>query len=66
MDARIDQFMSVTGASREVANSMLEACNGDVQLAISIHLESGDHSHNTDISTSGGSSNSDNRSYEEM
>lgn len=38
----IKQFMTVTGASRDVAKSMLEACNGNVELAISMHLDGGD------------------------
>lgn len=65
MDTEIDQFMSVTGASREVANRMLEACSGDVELAISIHLESSGHNHH-DISTPGGQSSNSDKSYEEM
>ena len=66
MDTKIEQFMSVTGASREVATSMLEACSGDVGLAISIHLESGGNSHDNLPAPPGSYSNSDNRSYEEM
>ena len=37
----IRQFMSVTGAKRNVAVSMLEACGGNLELAISMHIENG-------------------------
>ena len=40
----VKQFMTVTGASKDVATSMLEACNGNVELAISMHLDGGDSS----------------------
>lgn len=36
----IDQFISVTGASKEIARSLLEACNGNLEMAIEMHLDS--------------------------
>ena len=35
----LDQFMSVTGVDRDVASSLLEACNWNVELAIDMHLD---------------------------
>ena len=36
----IEQFVNVTGASEEIARSMLEACNGNLEMAIEMHLDS--------------------------
>ena len=36
----IDQFVSVTGTSKKIAKSMLEACNGNLEMAIEMHLDS--------------------------
>ena len=41
MDTGISQFVAVTGASSEVAKRLLEACGGNLDLAINMHLESG-------------------------
>ena len=41
MDTKIGQFVSITGASAEVARNMLEACGGNLDLAINMQLESG-------------------------
>ena len=47
MDAeKLEQFVSVTGAPREVARGLLEACGGNLDLAINMHLESGGGSAN--------------------
>jgi len=35
------QFISVTGASEEVAQNMLEACNNELDMAIGMYLDSG-------------------------
>ena len=35
----LEQFMSVTNATREVASSLLEACDWNVDLAIEMYLE---------------------------
>ena len=37
--AKLEQFVSVTGASWEVARSLLEACGGNLDLAINMHLK---------------------------
>lgn len=39
MDEKIKQFVSVTGASVETASSLLEACGGNLDLAVSMHME---------------------------
>ena len=39
-DQKIQQFTSITGAPVEEAKSLLEACNGDVNMAVSMHLDS--------------------------
>lgn len=36
----IEQFVSVTGTSKKIAKSMLEACNGNLEMAIEMHLDS--------------------------
>ena len=41
MDAKVSQFVAITGASREVAMRLLEACGNNLDLAINMHLESG-------------------------
>ena len=47
MDAeKLEQFISVTGAPRDVARGLLEACGGNLDLAINMHLESGGESAN--------------------
>ena len=46
MDEKIKQFVSVTGAREETASSLLEACGGNLDLAVSMHMEG-------DASTSG-------------
>ena len=41
MDQKIHQFMSVTGSSEDIARTYLEACAGDITMAIGMHLENG-------------------------
>lgn len=41
MEDKIDQFVAITGADRNVAVGMLEACNGNIDLAVEMHLDSG-------------------------
>ena len=38
----VEQFMSITGAGKDTAISMLEACSGNIQLAVDMYLESND------------------------
>lgn len=54
MDANVSQFMAVTGASSDVAVRLLEACSGNLDLAINMHLESGE----SPVPTSAGASTS--------
>lgn len=36
----VSQFVNVTGASKDIARSLLEACNGNLEMAIEMHLDS--------------------------
>ncbi|XP_061187541.1 UBX domain-containing protein 7-like [Saccostrea echinata] len=38
---KIEQFCSITGADREVGRNLLEACNGNLELAIDMHMDTG-------------------------
>jgi len=37
----IDEFVNVTGADRDRARSLLDATNGNLQMAIEMHFDSG-------------------------
>ena len=54
---QIDQFVAVTGASVETARSLLEACGGNVDLAVNMHMEG---------ETTGGSTETVRKSYEDL
>ena len=41
MDHKIQQFIAVTGSTSQVARNMLEACDGNLDMAINMHLECG-------------------------
>ena len=41
MDAKVKQFVAVTGSTPQVARNMLEACAGNLDMAINMHLECG-------------------------
>lgn len=41
MDSNVSQFVAITGATSDVAKRLLEACGGNLDLAINMHLESG-------------------------
>ena len=41
MDAKVQQFVAVTGSTPQVARNMLEACAGNLDMAINMHLECG-------------------------
>ncbi|XP_021341953.1 UBX domain-containing protein 7-like isoform X2 [Mizuhopecten yessoensis] len=43
--AEVEQFCSITGADENVAERMLEACNGNIQLAIEMHMDGGEMCH---------------------
>nr|XP_022299860.1 UBX domain-containing protein 7-like isoform X2 [Crassostrea virginica] len=38
---KIEQFCSITGADKDVGKNLLEACNGNLELAIDMHMDSG-------------------------
>ncbi|XP_048741186.2 UBX domain-containing protein 7-like isoform X2 [Ostrea edulis] len=40
MSEKIEQFCSITGADEEVGKNLLEACNGNLELAIDMHMDS--------------------------
>jgi hypothetical protein len=58
MDDKIDQFVSVTGVSVEVARGLLDACAGDLDMAVNVHLEGKERGTSTLTSTE--------KSYEEL
>ena len=39
MDEDIHHFMAVTGCSSEEARTMMEACAGNLDMAVNMHLE---------------------------
>lgn len=39
-DKSVQEFVNLTGASVEIARSLLEACSGNLELAIGMHLDS--------------------------
>ena len=39
MDPKIEQFVAVTGMKVEEARSLLEACGGNLDLAVNMHIE---------------------------
>ena len=41
MDTNVSQFVAITGATSDIAKRLLEACGGNLDLAINMHLESG-------------------------
>lgn len=71
MDAKVAQFVSVTGASAEVAHRLLEACGGNLDLAINMHLEGSvaagaESAGATAVGESGPSTSSVGKSYEDI
>ena len=66
-DDKIQQYIAITGTSIEEATRILEACNGDVNMAVSMHLDDGSVPSNAissrNVSTSSQSVNND--TYEE-
>ncbi len=69
MDGKVQQFISITGTSVAEARGMLEACGGDLQLAVGMYLESGGGGATGPEGagpSSGGAENLTERSYEEM
>lgn len=44
MSAKINQFISVTGANVDTARKFLNACAGNLELAIGMYMEDGEQS----------------------
>ncbi len=42
----VEQFVNITGASESRAQALLKACNGNLEMAIGMHLEEGEPSGN--------------------
>ncbi|KAL4226419.1 UBX domain-containing protein 7 [Mactra antiquata] len=40
-DALVAQFCAVTGASKSIGKQLLEACGGNLELAVNMHMEGG-------------------------
>ena len=66
-DDKVAQFVSVTDSSESVARKYLEACAGDIDMAIGMHLESQVTVNSTpgdsDTSQKGGSVAQDSEDY---
>ena len=41
MDSKVEQFVAITGSTHDVARSLLEACGGNLELAVNMHIEGG-------------------------
>lgn len=41
MESKLEQFVTVTGAPHDVARGLLDACGGNLELAINMHIENG-------------------------
>ncbi|CAE1274901.1 UBX domain-containing protein 7 [Acanthosepion pharaonis] len=39
VSATVDHFCSITGVTTDVGEQMIEACNGDLQLAVEMHMD---------------------------
>ena len=50
MSTKVNQFISVTGASQDTARRLLNACAGNLELAIGMYMEDGAASQDTGIS----------------
>ena len=42
LEEKIVQFVSITGSTDDVARTYLDACAGNLDMAIGMHLENGD------------------------
>ena len=38
-DQKIDEFVAITGGSKDLAKSLLAICNGNLEMAINMHME---------------------------
>ena len=50
MSTKIDQFINVTGANLDTARKLLNACGGNLDLAIGMYMEDGAPSQETSAS----------------
>lgn len=81
MDENVERFISLTGTSVDIAKNLLEACAGNLDMAINMHLDNDSSAHRKtdglidrrgleDTSersvTKEESTETDRRSYEEM
>ena len=65
MDGKVSQFVTITGATSDVAKRLLEACGDNLDLAINMHLESGGNAgSSTEMETTNNVLSP--KSYEEM
>ena len=58
MSTKINQFVSVTGANLDTARKLLNACGGNLELAIGMYMEDGAPSQETSASNVDHSSHS--------
>jgi hypothetical protein len=38
-EKKVDEFVAITGGTREIANSLLAVCNDNLEMAINMHME---------------------------
>ena len=38
-EKKIDEFCAITGGTKEMATSLLAVCNGNLEMAINMHME---------------------------
>ena len=38
-EQKIDEFMAITGSSKDIAESLLAACDNNLEMAINMHME---------------------------
>ena len=50
-ESKIDEFVAITGVSREIADSLLKVCNDNLEMAINMQMEG------VQMETAAGSSN---------
>ena len=38
-DQKVEEFVAITGGTKEMAASLLSVCNGNLEMAINMHME---------------------------
>lgn len=38
-EEKVDEFIAITGAGRDIASSLLDVCNDNLEMAINMHME---------------------------